>query len=195
MKHRAFTLVEMIVVVLILAVFAAILFPIFTHPNRNSPRSQCQSNLKQIGLGFLMYAQDTNDHLPAVAASGGWVNAAQPYIKTWYVFHCRATNSNRDEQITDYYMNARLSGVNTRNIENVGISILLGDGTANQAPDYSLMQLPEAWRVDETSPAWRHLETANYLFADGHVKSLKPEKITLDKPGKNNPTFLPGWSR
>ena len=193
MKHRAFTLVEMIVVVLILA---ALLFPVFaTNCYPSSPRSHCLSNLKQIGLGFLMYAQDYDDHFPTVAASGGWSNAAQPYIKTWQVFHCPATNSTRDGQTTDYYMNARLSNVNTLKIENGALSILLGDGTASQAPDYSLMRLPDAWRQQETSPAHRHLETANYLFADGHVKSLKPEKITLDKPGENNPTFLPGWSR
>jgi prepilin-type N-terminal cleavage/methylation domain-containing protein/prepilin-type processing-associated H-X9-DG protein len=35
----------------------------------------------------------------------------------------------------------------------------------------------------------RHLEGANYAFADGHVKWLKPEKLTFDKPSAGNPTY------
>ena len=195
MKYRAFTLIEVIVAVLILAVLAALLFPIFTNPNRIPYRSRCQSNLKQIGLGFLQYAQDYDEKFPDVAASGGWADAVQPYVKSWQIFHCPAANSRRDEQTTDYYLNARLSGVKQEKVEAVSLSILAGDGTAGQAPDYSLMQLPAAWRTDESSPAYRHLERAVYLFADGHTKSYKPAKITLDKPALGNPTFLVGWSR
>ena len=139
-----------------------------------------------------MYAQDYNGRFPAVAASGGWANAVQPYVKSWQVFHCPSATGRNDEPTTDYYMNARLSNVDQNKVEARELSILLGEGLGGQSPKYSLMQLPNAWRKDEKSPAWRHLEMANYLFADGHVKSLKPEWVTLDKPGKNHSTFLLG---
>ena len=196
MKHRAFTLIEMIVVVAIMLILAAILFPVLSsHPHSHGGSASCRSNLKQIGLGFLMYAQDYNEKFPAVAASGGWGNAVQPYIKTWYVFHCPSSQSKGAEQTTDYFLNARLSGVKQTKIEALELSILIADGRGGQPLNYSLSQLPDAWRKDEKSPAWRHLDMANYLFADGHVKPLKPKQVTLDKPGKNNPTFLLGWNR
>ncbi len=195
MKHRAFTLVEFIVVVLIIGVLAAILFPVFSHPYPSTPRSSCISNLKQIGLGFQQYIQDYDEKFPAVAAAGGWANAVQPYVKTWQIFHCPSAQSSRGEHTTDYYYNACLSGVKQEKIEDVSLSILMGDGLSEQPANTSLMQLPAAWRTDEKSPAWRHTGMANYLFADGHVKSLNPEKITLDKPRTNKPTFLLGRSQ
>ena len=195
MKHRAFTLIEAIVIAMILAILAAILFPVFSHPYLVSPRSNCQSNLKQIGLGFWQYTEDYDDRFPAVAASGGWAMAAQPYIKSWQIFHCPSANSGGAERITDYFTNSRLACTKRENIEDPGISILAGDGMARQLPNSSLSQLPAKWRADKASPAWRHIKMANYLFADGHVKSIKPAKITLDKPRAGHPTFLLGWSR
>lgn len=195
MKHKAFALWEVVAVLLILAVLAAILFPVLApRPHHSSPSASCRSNLKQIGLGFLQYIQDYDEKFPAVAASGGWANAVQPYVKTWQIFHCPSAQSQRDAQTTDYYFNARLSGVKQEKIESTADSILAGEGASGKTPDYSLMQLPDAWRTDEKSPAYRHNGVANTLFVDGRVRSLKPKKITLDKPGKNNPTFLLGRS-
>ncbi len=185
----------MIVVVLIIGVLAAILLPVFSHPYPVSPRTICRSNLKQIGLGFWQYTQDTNDRFPDVAGVGGWASAVQPYLKSWQIFHCPAVESKRAEETTDYFYNARLSRANREKIEDSAASILLAEGAGGQTPDYALSQLPAAWRTDETSPAHRHFKTANYLFVDGHVKSLKVAEITLDKPGENRPTFLVGWSR
>ncbi len=196
MKHKAFTWVEFAVVVALLIILPTtyFLFLVGGHGS-GSRRSSCQSNLKQIGMGFLMYAQDYNEKFPAVAASDGWTNAVQPYVKSWQIFHCPSASSNRGEHTTDYYYNARLSGVKQGQIEALELSILMADGLSGQPADYSLMQLPAAWRTDEKSPAWRHTGTANYLFSDGHAKPLKPEKITLDKPRAGHPTFLLGRSQ
>lgn len=195
MKHRAFTWVEFTVVLVILCLLAAVL-PLFLVSGRpSSPRFACQSNLKQIGLGFQQYIQDYDEKFPAVAASGGWANAVQPYIKTWQIFHCPSTQSKGGEHTTDYFTNARLSGVKQGQIENTSLSILMGDGLSEQPADYSLSQLPAAWRTNEKSPAWRHRGMANYLFSDGHAKPLKSEKITLDKPSAGKPTFLLGRSQ
>lgn len=195
MKHRAFTWIEAIVVVLILAILAAILFPTFTRPNPVSRRSSCQANLKQIGLGFLQYAQDANEKFPDVAASRGWPDKLQPYVKDWRIFHCPSVDSNSTEQTTDYFFNARAANLKSEKFENISISILAGDGRAAQTTNAVLTVLPASWVSDATSPAHRHLMSkdsvgAVYLFADGHTKWIKPEQITLDKPALGKPTFL-----
>ena len=67
-KSRAFTLIELLVVIAIIAILAAILFPVFAQAKEAAKKTQCLSNLKQIGLGATMYATDSDDLLPAT----GW---------------------------------------------------------------------------------------------------------------------------
>lgn len=63
-KRRAFTLIELLVVIAIIAILAAILFPVFARARENARRTSCLSNLKQIGLGAMMYIQDYDEKYP-----------------------------------------------------------------------------------------------------------------------------------
>lgn len=63
-KQVGFTLIELLVVIAIIAILAAILFPVFGRARENARRSSCQSNLKQIGLGFMQYTQDYDEKFP-----------------------------------------------------------------------------------------------------------------------------------
>jgi prepilin-type N-terminal cleavage/methylation domain-containing protein/prepilin-type processing-associated H-X9-DG protein len=69
---RGFTLIELLVVIAIIAILAAILFPVFARARENARRASCQSNLKQIGLGFAQYTQDYDEKYPL--AVSGWRN-------------------------------------------------------------------------------------------------------------------------
>ena len=192
---RAFTLIEMIVVIAILLILAAILYPVFQRPHHGGERrSSCQSNLKQISLGMLQYLQDYDGQkFPplANARAGYWAGSLQPYTISWQIFQC-PSDPTRAPKTTDYFYNARVAQVKSGALKQPAQTIALGDGTGDQLPLYHLSQLPASWRSDETSPAWRHGEGANYAFADGHVKWLRPDKITLDPQDAGRPTFFAG---
>jgi type II secretory pathway pseudopilin PulG len=91
------------VVIAIIAILAAILFPVFGRARENARRSSCQSNLKQIGLGMLQYSQDYDEKLvahnygntgynasdPAPATEKyKWMDAIYPFVKSEQVFSC-----------------------------------------------------------------------------------------------------------
>jgi prepilin-type N-terminal cleavage/methylation domain-containing protein/prepilin-type processing-associated H-X9-DG protein len=65
-RKLAFTLIELLVVIAIIAILAAILFPVFARARENARRASCLSNLKQIGLGIMMYTQDYDEKYPTV---------------------------------------------------------------------------------------------------------------------------------
>ena len=58
-RHSAFTLVEMLVVLAIIGILAAILFPVFSRAQESARQTNCASNLQQIGLAVQQYFQDT----------------------------------------------------------------------------------------------------------------------------------------
>ena len=82
-KGEAFTLIELLVVIAIIAILAAILFPVFAQAREKARAITCLSNMKQIGLAILMYAQDYDETYPVGARPDGveWTTIVQPYVK------------------------------------------------------------------------------------------------------------------
>ena len=64
-RRHGFTLIELLVVIAIIAVLAAILFPVFAQAREQARQTTCLSNLKQLGTGLTMYAQDYDETLPS----------------------------------------------------------------------------------------------------------------------------------
>ena len=62
--RRGFTLIELLVVIAIIAILAAILFPVFAQAREKARSASCLSNLKQMGLAWMMYAQDYDEKFP-----------------------------------------------------------------------------------------------------------------------------------
>src|SRR3954467_7175409 len=61
---RAFTLVELLVVIGIIALLIAILLPTLSRARESARRTQCLANIAELGRAVLLYAHDNKDHLP-----------------------------------------------------------------------------------------------------------------------------------
>jgi prepilin-type N-terminal cleavage/methylation domain-containing protein/prepilin-type processing-associated H-X9-DG protein len=121
LTRRGFTLIELLVVIAIIAILAAILFPVFAQARESARKASCQSNLKQISSGILMYLQDYDECFPSVGANNGnatgpaalgqpwpncygwpcvhtggaltWAASIMPYVKNYQLFKCPSGNN------------------------------------------------------------------------------------------------------
>ena len=64
MRSKAFTLIELLIVIAIIAILAAILFPVFSQAKAAAKKTVCLANGNQIGLALMMYLNDYDDFYP-----------------------------------------------------------------------------------------------------------------------------------
>lgn len=104
-RSRAFTLIELLVVIAIIAILAALLLPALAAAKERARRAQCISNLKQLGLAWVMYSQDYNDRLmpnPAMTQAQG-VNVN---LQNWVQGYLSWAADNPDNTNTLYLVQA-----------------------------------------------------------------------------------------
>src|ERR1700687_3605671 len=117
MKRRiGFTLIDLLVVIAIIAILAAILFPVFAQARDKARQSACLSNAKQIGLAVTMYANDYDETFfwqkdwneevdvgsgfwgPSYKTYVRWPFAHAPYIKNFEVYKCPSDKGTPDSR-------------------------------------------------------------------------------------------------
>lgn len=206
MNRSGFTLIELLVVVAIIAVLAAILFPVLATAREKARQTTCLSDEKQLAMAVLMYAGDYDEYLcptdtGQVDAKGNeilWPDLLDPYVKSAAVRLCP---SDPKEHLCSY-------GLNELNFADMGDpgaippkvlgkfeapaqTVMLGElgvGSTGNFNDFTTVRLgtykltaPDVDLNDpfDARPACRHFQRANIAFMDGHDQSLKLEQFYI----------------
>jgi prepilin-type processing-associated H-X9-DG protein len=132
----------------------AILEPMMGEARVRAQQSSCLSNLKQLCLAFLMYAQDWDERLPTKT----WVKDILPYTGNAQILVCPS----RPDQKIGYAFNEALVGVNLKKIDRPSETVLLIEANLkDDNPLGSAKDIPEGGVHDGG---------VNLGFADGHCK-------------------------
>ena len=197
--RRGFTLIELLVVIAIIAILAAILFPVFAKAREKARQTSCLSNLKQLGLAIMQYAQDYDERIIGYVGGTGnpspaWYQVVEPYLKNTQILACPSANLGTNA----YGWNNELAGSTAiGTILQPAATVLVADAGRFVYPTPSDMD-PGTWGLSGNchwqitwpgSGPWtsgscqgtctrrihiRHNDGLNVTFCDGHAKWYKP---------------------
>ena len=203
MRNRAFTLTELIAIIAIVSVLAAVIIPTISKLHSSSRSVACLNNLRQIGKAFEISSSENNYRYPAPLApnadgSGAWhdVLSVQIYSSTFgrltgsqiraNVFKCPAANEGGT--IISYGMNSDLAifaaGANKWNLYGFTKEPIMQQRIPNPSKTCLVIESIRSQsgsgntfttRVLPTT--YRHSSNLNILYCDGHVET-KPASET-----------------
>jgi len=120
----------------------------------------CQSNLKQLALGALMYAQDHDEILP----HANWMAEIMPYVKNEAIFACPGRQGTG---LAGYAMNKQLIQADLKALPDPAGTILFFEVGVDLKD--------QVGGADDVPPGGVHDGQINAAFADGHVKLISPD--------------------
>src|SRR5262245_22115121 len=139
--RRAFTLVELLVVIATIAILAALLLPVLSQAKEAARRAACASNEKQIVLAALIFADEQDDRFPgqpggdgvAVRAAGGdgtnYYDLLMPYVNHARVWLCPSAESSSGG-LMGFHMNGLIittNGLRTTAVAEPSQTLLIGE--------------------------------------------------------------------
>jgi prepilin-type processing-associated H-X9-DG protein/prepilin-type N-terminal cleavage/methylation domain-containing protein len=174
-SRGAFTLVEVLVVVGVLAVLMALAVPSLKNARNKGQQTQCMNNLKNIYVGFRLYATDNNDKIPLgydvssnqmyptkigpYLNNGTWQWSAQSNCKPYFV--CPAQNLAKAQ----WYWGSYMMNVNVCH----GGPFTFSKFSDQMTKTLFLFDAVTAGQANSPSAiVMRHSSGANLLFLDGH---------------------------
>jgi prepilin-type N-terminal cleavage/methylation domain-containing protein/prepilin-type processing-associated H-X9-DG protein len=195
MRQRAgFTLLELLMVIAVIGILAAILLPALARSREGARRASCAVNLSQLGLAFLMYTEENGGRFPW---SGGGNNAdclwmiMDDHVPELAMLVCPSDSDQplfRDQNDFDQMAFPVTTGLFTENSLR-GSYDYLGAYTrepleripaAHQIPLMWDITMPQAenleWQAaDSAGVVSNHISGGNVLWMDGHVTFLKAD--------------------
>ena len=189
-RREAFTLIELLVVITILAILAALLFPVFAAARGKARSTKCTSNQRQLGLGCQMYLSDYDECFPKREnvsdwqTRGGWPVELYAYARNAQVYRCPsdqtpyAPASLRGAAVesVSYLPNHQVvrdpPGRHEAEIDDMSSVLFLVDAnTGGEVRNGDLNGVGTIGSVNERVEV-NHHGGLNILFCDGHVKWL-----------------------
>ena len=199
-RRAAFTLIELLTVVGIIAILAAILFPVFAAARGKAREIVCVSNLRQIGLAIRMYAQDYDEIYPwAVDPTDKYTpiiwsmypefqaqipfmpfmhEVLQPYIRSREIFRCPSDTGYTVEDFNGTPLDATPSSYSkfgtSYNFRTEIAFRRAGEPTFRNPIDLNVMfDAAGKWHGGLLFNRMRY----NVLHGDGHVKNLPRDRV------------------
>ena len=164
----AFTLVELLVVLAVIAVLGAIAFPLFQRSIEGGRATACVANLRQIGAGLSLYLGEHNMTMPTLKAGRASLeddvpvidNTLDKYLKNKASFACPSDDIWAATTGTSYNWNSALNGQSATNLNFLGLV-----KNASHIP-----VLADKGRKKDGSDVHPYIESkVNILYADGHA--------------------------
>lgn len=167
-QGNAFTLVELLVVIALIATVASLLLPAFGRAKESGRGAICLSNLHQVGLALQLYVQDYRNHLPYMRDQSlsstndlpGPDLVLSNYLGNVHVLQCPSDRQSLYEKTgSSYSWNSLLNGQDADHLVAFGLS-------------FDPHQIPLMYDKDRFHKARGSKKEVNYLYADGHIKNL-----------------------
>jgi prepilin-type N-terminal cleavage/methylation domain-containing protein len=167
----AFTLVEMLVVIAVIGILAAILLPALGRAKESARATACLNNLRQVGTALQLYVQDNNNRLPVmydamVSTNAPSTNAATidivltNYLGSPKILRCRSDDKDLFEQTgSSYAWNSLLNGQDADHLQVFGIQ-------------FDPHNIPVVFDKEAFHKARGPARGVNYLYADGRIQNL-----------------------
>jgi prepilin-type N-terminal cleavage/methylation domain-containing protein/prepilin-type processing-associated H-X9-DG protein len=209
-KDGAFTLVEMLAVIAIVSILAALLLPAINKTQAKARRIQCVANLKQTGAAFHMFLHDHADRLPMQVSTnnGGTAEFIQASYQAGseFYFEYRHFQALSNELVTPKLVvcpadMARVTAANFAEFNNKNVSYFVGANADYAQPNSILagdrnitnaLGAHTMIRVaGDTQVSWTrelHEFRGNVLYADAHVENLRG--VTEILPKNNAPVVM-----
>lgn len=183
MRRRAFTLVELLVVIAVIAILAALLLPALAGAKERARQTFCASNLRQIALAVMMFADDhehtyphqPEDGLPAKIMGGHGTNyydLLMPFVGRAQLWLCPSTYDSPGS-LMSYHMNGFLvtsNGLKTSAVKDPSRTLLIGESGQGTRWNEAYLRPDHDGDYLYDRPQLQHRRGGNATFADGRVQ-------------------------
>jgi prepilin-type N-terminal cleavage/methylation domain-containing protein/prepilin-type processing-associated H-X9-DG protein len=202
-SQRGFTLIELLVVIAIVALLASMLLPALARGKSKARSVQCFSQMRQVGMATVMYANDNEDKLPRSTHSAmacgqlPWGYALVPYLlsksfvcqdSAWTnlfntLYHCPQDKRTRPDWSYGKNVYPELSAEETGGPTwpKLGLmprpvsTVIYGEKLGSSMADHFMAQCWADGGVPEVDQT-RHDQKSNYIYCDGHAAKQRFEQ-------------------